>query len=110
MKNVNRTLHEDSGAELLPILAKFWKANIVGLDRSAAIGAISAAMLDSARAEQVWDSLSDDQRGAMQMLIGAGGKMPMAKFGRLFGEARHMGAAQIEREKPLENPINVAAQ
>lgn len=108
MKNINRTLQEDTDAGILPVLAKFWKAPIVGLERPAAIAAISAAMLDKTQAERVWDSLTDEQRGAMQMLIGSGGSMPMSKFGRLFGEARQMGAAQIEREKPLEQPANVA--
>lgn len=108
MKTINRTLQEDTDVGMLAGLARFWKTNIAGLELSAAAAAISAAMLDPARAETAWDSLDDAQRGAMQMLIGSGGKMPMAKFGRLFGEARQMGAAQIEREKPLENPKSVA--
>ncbi len=108
MKNINRTLQEDTDPGMLPLLAKFWKVNIAGMDRGAQVAAISEIMLEPANMERVWDSLSDDQRGAMQMLIGSGGKMPMAKFGRLFGEARQMGTAQMEREKPLEKPINVA--
>ncbi len=107
MKTINQTLQEDTDAGMLPLLAKFWKANIAGLERDKAVEAISAAMLDPERTEKVWEALTDAQRGAMQMLIGSSGKMPMAKFGRLFGEARQMGAAQIEREKPLEKPLNV---
>jgi hypothetical protein len=42
------------------------------------------------------------------MLIASGGKMPTAKFERLFGEIRLMGAARIVREKPHENPISTA--
>lgn len=108
MKTISRTLQEDTDAGMLPTLAKFWKTNVVGLERSAMIAALSAAMLDPERAEKTWDLLSDQQRGALQMLIGSGGRMPMAKFGRLFGEIRQMGAAQIEREKPLENPATIA--
>lgn len=108
MKTLSRTLQEDTDAAMLPALAKFWKTNIVGLERTAMIAALSTAMLDPERAEKAWDSLSDQQRGAVQMLLGSGGKMPMAKFGRLFGEVRQMGAAQIEREKPLENPSSIA--
>lgn len=107
MTNIVRTL-QDTDRALLPILAKLWDVNIAGLDNDKQIAAMSGAMLDEARAKQVWDGLDDAQRGALQMLIGAGGKMQMAKFGRLFGEIRQMGAAKIEREKPHENPQSIA--
>ncbi|MBZ0276525.1 MAG: hypothetical protein K8I60_10290, partial [Anaerolineae bacterium] len=107
MRTINRTLH-DTDPALLPILGKFWGVVLTGLDTGSSITALSAAMLDSTRAERVWGGLDDKQRGALQMLIGSGGKMPMAKFGRLFGEIRQMGAARIEREKPHENPQSVA--
>jgi len=108
MRNIQRTLQEDTDAALLPTLAKVWKANITGLDVAGSIPVIGAAMLDAARAEAIWDALTDEQRGAMQMLTGSGGKMPKAMFARVFGDIRKMGAAQIEREKPLENPATIA--
>lgn len=67
------------------------------------LAALNAAMLEFACAEAVWDSLSDAQRQALQMLIGSGGMMPLAKFGRLFGEARQMDA-QIERGELAAKP------
>lgn len=108
MKPLHLTLQDDTDAALLPVFAKFWKINIAGLNRDAQIAALREVMTDPARAEAAWDSLDDQQRGALQMLIGSGGKMPMAKFGRLFGEPRQMGVAQIERENPLQKPQNVA--
>jgi hypothetical protein len=102
------TLQEDTDATLLPTLAKVWKASITGLDVAGSIPVLSAAMLDAVRAEAVWDSLTDEQRGALQMVTGSGGKMPKAMFSRVFGDIRKMGAAQIEREKPLENPASIA--
>jgi hypothetical protein len=102
------TLQEDTDATLLPTLAKVWKAGITGLDVAGSIPVLSAAMLDAVRAEAVWDSLTDEQRGALQMVTGSGGKMPKAMFTRVFGDIRKMGAAQIEREKPLENPASIA--
>src|SRR6476660_3795604 len=107
MKTLNLTLQDDTDAGLLPVLAKVWKVNITGLERSVAIASLRDTMLDPARAQGIWSALADDQRGAVQMLLGTGGKMPAAKFGRLFGEIRQMGAAQIEREKPLEKPVSV---
>lgn len=108
MKTLNLTLQDDTDAGLLPLLAKVWKVNITGLERTVALTSLREAMLDPNRAQQVWSGLADDQRGAVQMLMGSGGKMPAAKFGRLFGEIRQMGPAQIEREKPLEKPTSVA--
>jgi hypothetical protein len=108
MRNIQLTLQEDTDAALLPTLAKVWKANITGLDVAGSIPVISAAMLDATRAEAIWDALTDEQRGAMQMITGSGGKMPKAMFARVFGDIRKMGAAQIEREKPLENPATIA--
>ncbi len=108
MKTLNLSLQDDTDAGLLPVLAKVWKVNITGLERTVAIASLREAMLDPTRAQAVWSALADDQRGAVQMLMGSGGKMPAAKFGRLFGEIRQMGAAQIEREKPLEKPASVA--
>ncbi|MCA0454095.1 MAG: hypothetical protein LCI00_08990 [Chloroflexi bacterium] len=108
MKTLNLTLQDDTDAGLLPVLAKVWKVNVTGLERTAALGILHDAMLDPSRAQAVWSALGDDQRGALQMLMGSGGKMPAAKFGRLFGEIRQMGMAQIEREKPMEKPASVA--
>jgi hypothetical protein len=108
MKTLLLTLQDDIDISLLPVLAKFWKVNIVGLDRASQIMRLRDAMLNPEQTESAWDSLDDRQRGALQMLIGSGGKMPMAKFARLFGEVRQMGAAQIERENPLQKPANVA--
>lgn len=108
MKTLNLTLQDDTDPGLLPVLAKVWKVNITGLERNIAIASLRDSMLDPTRAQAVWSSLADDQRGAVQMLMGSGGKMPAAKFGRLFGEIRQMGPAQIEREKPAEKPASVA--
>lgn len=107
MKNIYRTL-QDTDAGMLPLLAKFWKANLVGQDAAAGVDTLAQTMLNRDRAEQVWLALSDQQRGALQMLIGSGGRMPLAKFSRLFGDIRQMGAAQIERANPLDNPASVA--
>ncbi len=107
MPNINRTLR-DSDPALLPILAERWKVDLRGQSAPEAIETLAEAMLEPERAERVWESLDDAQRGALQMLIASGGKMPTAKFERLFGEIRLMGTARIEREKPHENPISIA--
>ena len=107
MQTIRQTL-QSTDAALLPTLAKAWKVNLTGMTPADGLAALSAAMLDPKRAEVVWDSLDDATRGALQMLIGSGGKMSAAKFGRLFGEIRQMGPAQIERENPLGKPASKA--
>ncbi len=107
MYNLRATL-QDSDPALWPVLAQCWKVDTDYLDRREMLGALREAMLDSEHIERVWQSLNDEQRGAMQTLLGAGGKMTAPMFERLFGEIRKLGAALIESEKPLENPANIA--
>jgi hypothetical protein len=107
MRNLRQTL-QNTDAGLLPTLARAWKVNLTGMIPADGLNALATAMLDPKLAEAVWDALDDPTRGALQMLIGSGGKMSAAKFGRLFGEIRQMGAAQIERENPLVKPASKA--
>ena len=65
-------------------------------------------MRDPAACEATWDRLDDEQRGAMQILLGSGGTMPTAKFYHLYGEIREMGPGRLEREKPYLDPVSVA--
>ena len=103
MKTLTRTL-TDSDRGLLPVLATVWGIKIDNLDPEETVSTLAETMLDRKRAEKVWDSLNDDQRGALQALLGTGGKMSATMYTRLFGEIRQMGAAQIEREQPHKNP------
>ncbi len=108
MTSILRTLRESDPA-LLTVLAQVWGVQIdEGDDLARQIDAINRAMLDSGRAERVWDALTDSERAAMQMLISVKGKMPEAKFERVFGPIRRMGAATIQREEPQKNPATTA--
>ena len=95
MRNITRTL-TDSDRAMLPVLATFWGVTIDKLNTPEIITALSEAMHNPAQAETVWTALNDDQRGALQALLGSGGKMPATMYTRLFGEIRQVGAAQIE--------------
>jgi hypothetical protein len=107
MHNLMATL-KNSDIGLLPVLAKRWDVNIQNLNTDEIIHALHEAMREPTRAEKVWSGLEDNQRGALQMLLGSGGKMPAPMFERVFGEIRKMGAGRIEREKPHENPASIA--
>src|SRR5436190_704459 len=103
MTSILRTLRESDPA-LLRVLAEVWGLKLDDTDElTRQIDTLSRAMLDPARAERVWDALDDKERGALQLLIGSGGKMPEAKFERIFGLIRRMGGAALEREQPQRN-------
>jgi hypothetical protein len=59
-------------------------------------------MQDKDRAEKIWAGLNDDQRGALQALLGSGGKMPATMYARLFGDIPRLGADQML--KAAQNP------
>ncbi len=108
MTSILRTLRESDPA-LLTALADVWGVKLDESDDIAhRIDLISHAMLDPARAERVWDTLSDGEHAAMQMLISVKGKMPEAKFERVFGPIRKLGAAAIQRDKPHKHPATTA--
>lgn len=102
----------DYDLDLLAIIAHRWDVDLEGLDKREAAQALTAAMLDPARAAAEWGRLSDAERGVLQTLLGAREhKMPEAQFARLFGtirELREFGPAGREREKPHLQPASVA--
>lgn len=97
----------ESDAALLPILAKRWGVDTSNMNTIDASAALSVAMLEAPRAERMWASLTDEQRGALQTLIGARGKMALVLAERVLGKIRKMGAGAIQREKPDENPASI---
>lgn len=100
--SLNRVLRETDTA-LLPTLAQVWGVPYDSTDERWR-ETLATAMTDAARAENVWDALDDKTRGALQALIGAGGRMPEKNYTRLYGEIRRMGMKDIQREDPLRRP------
>ncbi len=94
MKTVFRTL-SDSDRGLLPLLAQTWGVAHEELEADELVSALNSAMRDPERAERVWLALGDEQRGALQHLLGSGGHMPASMYTRIHGEIRQSGAAQI---------------
>ena len=84
MTSIVRTLRE-SEVPLLHILAQVWGVSTENLEPSELIDALGKAMRSPDRAEIVWESLSDEERGALQTLISLGSRMAETKFERLFG-------------------------
>src|SRR5438094_7253224 len=99
MQDLARTLL-DYDLELLRVIANRWDIDLNTRDPKQAAERLAAGMLRPEKVADAWDRLTDEQRGAMQTLLGAdGAKMLTVVFARLFGEIRPMGPGKIEREK-----------
>ncbi len=107
MQDLARTL-ADYDLELLRVIANRWDVDLNSRDARQAADILAEAMLRPDKAADAWDRLTDEQRGVLQTLLGASGKMPTAVFTRLFGEIRPMGPGKMEREKPYLNPASLA--
>ncbi len=90
MQDLSRTL-SDYDLELLRVIANRWDVDVSRRDARQAAEQLANAMRQPERASDIWDRLTDEQRGALQTLLGAGGRMPTAVFSRLFGQIRPMG-------------------
>ncbi|HVO43325.1 MAG TPA: helicase-associated domain-containing protein [Aggregatilineales bacterium] len=107
MRDLLNTL-SDYDLELLRVIANRWDIDLNTRDHDEAAARLAQAMLSVERTQEVWDRLTDEQRGALQTLLGAGGRMPNLVFARLFGEIRPVGPGRLEREKPYLNPVSLA--
>ncbi|MEM9955556.1 MAG: hypothetical protein AAF846_28395 [Chloroflexota bacterium] len=107
MPNLQTLLREhDEG--ILPTLASVWGVKTKNLSTEDLIRTLNDGMQDEAMAEKVWSTLSEEERQALQTLLGSKLTMPEAIFSRLYGDVRKMGKGQIEREKPHKKPATIA--
>ncbi|MBX3063928.1 MAG: helicase-associated domain-containing protein [Anaerolineae bacterium] len=94
--------------EVLKVIASRWDIEIKARDTKKYADQLAKAMLNPEKVADMWRRLTDEQRGALQTLLGSnGGKMLGVIFGRMFGEVRPMGPGALEREKPYLNPVSV---
>ncbi|GAB4550684.1 MAG: hypothetical protein OHK0023_16920 [Anaerolineae bacterium] len=95
-------------SELLRVISNRWDVDLPR-DPKQAVEVLAAAMLTPNKVVEMWNRLDDDQRGALQTLLGSqSGQMPLKLFTRLHGEIRPMGGEKIKTEKPHLSPVNVA--
>jgi hypothetical protein len=107
MQNLYEAL-KNADVGLLPTLAQVWGVDANRLKPDELTLALADAMLDRSRVETQWDALSDQARGAMQLLIANQMKMPRKQFELTYGAIRKMGRGQIERVQPHKQPATPA--
>lgn len=99
----------DYDPTMLTIVANRWDADITAEDFKEATQQLADYMLDPAHAAHEWSRLTEQERGAIQMLLAASQhKMPAVQFERLYGEIRQMGEEKRQREKPHLEPTGFA--
>ncbi len=106
MLNLEQTLRAYDPV-MLGVIADRWDVDLETHSVTDITALLMSAMLNPEAAAATWDRLDDEQRGAMQSLLGSNGKMAARMFFRLYGEIREMGPGKLEREKPYLNPISI---
>ena len=107
MQDLNRTF-DNYDLPLLRVIANRWDFDLATSDKASAATRLAGAMRTAERVQDVWSRLDDDQRRALQTILGSGGKMPGPMFERLFGKVRMMGSDRLEREQPYLQPTSLA--
>ena len=94
---------------MLRIIANRWDVDLETNYTQEAAEQLAEAMLDEERAATEWGRLSDKERGAFLMLLGARDhKMTLAQYGRFQGDIREMGEDRRQRETPHLKPLGMA--
>lgn len=92
----------------LMAMADLWDAPLEATSQKDVAEALAAHILVESNLLREHDSLPDEARAALDTLLGAGGKMPLASFERRAGAIRPMGPGKLERERPWLTPDNAA--
>lgn len=106
-----RTLRACLTDEPLPrviAMGDLWDAPVSATTPREVIDSLAAHMLVERHTLDAKASLPEEARAALEAVLNAGGKMPLAAFERRFGNIRPMGPGKLERERPWQAPANIA--
>ena len=92
---------------VLRVLGEWWELDLIGKDKAEWAHAVTKA-LTQIDLEQELPYLQIDELEGIKKLVEAGGRLPVSRFEREFGEVRMMGPARLEREEPWLNPSSAA--
>ncbi len=92
---------------VLRILGEWYELDLIGQDNEACADVISGALLAVDFNEELM-FLQPEEVDALRALVAAEGRMPVATFGRTYGDVRQMGPGMLEREEPWLNPESPA--
>lgn len=106
MRSLNKAL-QDHELIVLRVLGEWWDLDLTGSDKSVCVRELAQA-LAALDLPQEMHLLPPEEAAALQALVQAGGRMPVAAFARAYGEVRLMGPGRLEREEPWLDPAGPA--
>ncbi len=107
MKTLHECLNEYDPA-LLRAIAQRRGIELTASGTPEMAAELGGALRDPASLDEAVRWLSDDERRALDTLILNGGRLPMLRFTRQFGEIRRFGPASLAREAPWLAPLGAA--
>jgi hypothetical protein len=95
-------LHTLEGHDLsfLKMVASTWRIELNAPDAATALPALTSALLSRPLIVEMLETLPEEAREALQVLLENEGRLPWSQFSRRFGEMRAMGPARRDRERP----------
>ena len=106
MRSLEKALQEHE-LIVLRVIGEWWEMDLTGQDKAGCVAALTERLQQvDMEAELIY--LPPDEAQALRDLQAANGRLPVAKFGRRYGEVRLMGPGRLEREEPWFDPENVA--
>lgn len=89
-------------------MGDLWDAPVSATTPNEVVESLAAHMLVERHALDAKAALPEGARAALEAVLNAGGKLPLAAFERRFGAIRLMGPGKLERERPWQTPDNAA--
>lgn len=106
MRSLQQAL-SDHDLALLRVIGEWWELDLTGEDKATSVREVAQALSLLDLAQEI-HYLQPEEAAAMQDLVRAGGRLPVATFSRDHGEVRLMGPGRLEREEPWLDPVSAA--
>jgi len=97
----------DADPARLEVIARRWQVDELPPRRGDAAALLAARMQTPGLLEEVWETLSTDERQALTALRATAG-IAWPTFTRRWGQVRAMGPGRLARERPWEAPVSPA--
>ena len=106
MRTLEQAL-QDHELVVLRVLGEWWELDLTGTDKVGCVVALAGVLAQLDMAQEI-NYVSPDETAALNELIAAGGRIPVAAFSRKHGEVRMMGPGRLEREEPWFDPVSAS--
>lgn len=106
-----RTLYQsflDSDPSRLRVIAQLWKAELQSSKKTDMAAELVTALANAEAVDRSLETLSAEEREALDDLVRHGGAVPWSIFTRRWGQVRAIGPGRIEREGLWRDPASAA--